>query len=1475
MKINLRKKFFIILAFLFVVLSALGIELLVPSSTVKVNSLSKSNVLTTEIFQPSRVDVSAHSRSSGVDKHGLKLSFNSEGDSIKLKENVIGDFSIEYVQANESDFNPIKELQFVFTDIENGNNFSIFVEQDNLSYNVGVLFNGGKSGIHRLDNKEKGFTYLYNNDGLYTNLLGHKAVVDYVADTKCVYFGNGVERLLVWDLSKVNNDGKDIGYVLNDFNAYSVEIIAKEIESKKGVEVNNDIIIYSINNVSVESFFIDANLTNSIYANIEKYGIVGKEYLIPQGKAHNIVDGISDDYVSVKVNGESVADNKFIPTAEEDYELTYYLGDVSKKYNVSVKGKEPNNTLIFDEPIAEGVEIGQEVYIPQLKVSGGEYISKVITAKVTIIKDLVELNEYKNVESGFKFIFSEIGNYEIKYICDGEEVQSYNFEIAQENNYIYGSNLKSMYSKNSQIDLSDVCAKFGDETVQGEVYVRIPDGRIISNKQFRLFNEGIYTILFNTTYNGRDYTLKKTFEVSNLAQDLFSNSSKELQISYGTSLVTGKSGVKFTANSGGLSFVYDQLIDISKYVNQTEKSVDDFVSISSTAIPLIEMSIDPISAGVSGALDFTIYLEDAEDSDNKIAINIRYNSDEVGSTVKAGATGQELTGMEWRDAGAASQQYYNGAKFIRRTNRFGFFTYHTFDGTTSDNDGTNANDSSICIYYDNVEKQILCKPIEGISEENPTGDPWLVCDLDEELLFGNNLWSGFKSDKVIIKGQVSGLTSTSVDYFIYTVDGIRLDSSKLIYSEAPTITIENFGGDSLKSIIGKSIKVPYASAMDMYNKSIDIYAVKAYFVKGMNLIDVNISNNMLKTEKAGIYIIRYYAKDSYGNVGYKDLVVNSYSFYKDITLTIGDECDKYKNFNVFDTAKILPSKYIHVENAIGETILETKVYNRLPESLDWDELPIIDERFSIDRLGEYKVEFIAMDSLGRIVKNYYTFNVEKPIEYDYVVDSKLPVYEAFISGNTYDIYSINVLEIRSDGTTNKVAADIYVNGEKFNENTYTAEDFTKTIDNYQERNLKLEYKYGDVVIKEYNIPIVPVLVEEKIIILDKYEKIETVFHVENYFNIWGNAEFAVNNSYTLLTLDNQSSVTYSYPISTNNIKLTFDVDGEKSTNSPINTNIDYVLFTFRDSSNASNYLTVKVFVNENNITVAKLNDEIVGLENLTGSLLGTSSSTLSIKYDDDKQSFYDGNSGKLLFAVKENALGETFNGFDGKIYFTISIQSKDAEPASIRLLSFNNAKFVKMNKDVYKPNIVLDGQILGSYGLNAEILIPKAKAEHPFWDIKTLTVSVYDSLTNEYLISVDGIILNNVPANRDYVLKTDKSSAYFVSYRAVDKVNSAQEVNYLFKIKTDNEISLSIDGTIDAYVKVGDTIKIPNYTVNYLEESGENLDYVIMISPTNAYTLLQSGQDFKFAEKGEYILRFYAIDGVYGKYAIKEYRIIC
>lgn len=1424
-------------------------------------------LLVTELFAPSGIVLEPMSQDENMqvlDK-GLMLTSDDTKNVAKWKNECVGDFSLVYLPTQAGFSYTAKSLEVTFTDTADNGSFTIVVEHGQ-TMNAYVRFENVSAGIYYMNKKQLDFTSFCNEDGAYTQFSASKIGLQFDPSTMCVYAGDAEGALsLVWDLTKEINDGRNVEKTLKPFEEYTVSFAMPTFAVRSG-----SVILYEVNGCVLDELFIRNSGKPSVFANVEMNALVGHTYTVPQGVGFDVLDGeLNTEWKVYNPSGECVATNAstFIPTVTGEYTIAYTASNArdkstTREYVVKAYDTQPAFEYQLDWTLNDEYVLHEQVSIPKLWLSGGLRRFGKTLGKLTVEKDGAVFAGYENKESGFAFTFAETGEYAFVYDLNGEELR-YNVLVNGATSQFVTAGLQSKYAKNSVINCGDFRVLVDGTETPFSFSVKFPDGKRYQNKKFQANLAGKYELSATTKVGEKTYAFKKTFIVLEDYTDYFLPL-HGTAVENGVSSYTQKEGVVVTTTHSGALVEYTQPIDVSKYVNQRDLTYDNGkivgIKLKENAIPLIEFTVDPDIMNVRAANEVYIYLTDAANPDNVLTINARFRADYAAITT--GASGQSLKGfMNLKSTSENATSFIDGQYgSIEAYGGTGFRVWHTFDGLPAKDMRTG--ESVVSLYYDNEAKQLLSFP--GLDGGNTDAKNHVIMDYDDSRYLQADLpWSGFESDTVYLSMAVSGLTAAQAKTCIYTVDGKRFGGAT--DASAPTILVNE---SELLGVKGYSVAIPKATATDCSGNVLKPLA-KAYFVKDGKRFDVTVQNGRFETDYSGTYLVVYTAIDAFGRRNEKIVTVNVAETYADLTAVLEELTAEYTEGKIASELPLYDAQDVKICNAIGTIETECKIYFAA-EEVAFDGLTLIPQK-----AGIYTVKYTFTDAVGRTAEVSYTIDVAVPSEP--VIVSTLPTYVGFIRGNTYTVKDVYFVDYTRSETQQK--AEVYINGTRFVDTEYAVEDKVEGKNETQQNEmLRLEYRYGSVVLKGYDIPVITV---NKMI--DKKMGMQTIevsklFAERCFLTDERAAVTAQKTHFTLTSNDSLAKIAFAQPIQANGLQLVMDIDQTKNGDlSPVDTNLKSVKLYLTDASDLNKSLIVEVQADTltNKVRLC-INGEDYSAA-FAGSLVGSAVELIRLRYNEGY--FYDANGdGVKLVAPTHYANGEPFAGFDGLVYVSFVLEGIDeTKTMALRLYSINGQQLTgDLDADVVAPTIETQAEIGGIYEQGDTIDLSAAQAYDVLSGIAngslTLTVS-YTSGGNEYYAKdTAGLTLQNVSAKTGYTLQLNETGAYKAAYTVLDGKGNAYTKTFTFEVIKHQKPIITLKGNLPKSVKAGSVVNVPLADVAFADESEKNLAWVVYISPsTNTYTLMhEDDMAFYAAELGDYVIRYCALD-VYGSYTIVEY----
>lgn len=1405
------------------------------------------------------VDIATSDPSGTIADRGVLLSFN-EGGTVKVGDELMGEFELEYFPVPTEAGYSLSAWSFVFSDEATGNEFSVNVRHDEV-YTVSVAFSGVEAGVFypsypALTNN--GATAVANGGGRYTEIgNAEKIGIKFVPDTMCVYAVADGTDYLVWDMRVEENDNYDVDATLRTFGAYRVELVGNETSFGGG-----QVLVCSVNGYKTDETVFRDFATPIVGTSITEYGIVGEKYVFSEIYGYDFLDGVlktTKQLSSPSGKAVRIVNGWFIPEETGDYVLSVSaknsFGAIkTTEYVITVLEEIPSYELVYDaELLTKTYEMGDTVYVPKLTILGGLNIGNLAKiSDVTVYRNGVRMEAHTNVESGFTYTLLGVGEYKFVYEFWGETVEFTVQSQAKDCSFVC-EELASVVRVDTTIDITGGKFLIGDEEYEYNLQVKYPDGKVYANPIFVVDSVGKYEIIATVDKDGETYTDTFVLEAYEHAGDMFTTEDSTATFDFDVSKQTGRTGAKITTSKPNTPVVFEREIDLTKYREQTAikglgSKGDPVYGAKEDAIPLIEFSVEPVAYGVAATSLVRIYLRDAADLENFICIEVANKGSSTWAYLRARATGQSNMGF---DNTASGSDYLNGTQGRRWLgNTYGRGIWYSFIGSIMS--GLDNEDHTIKLYYDNEKKQILTRSYST----NPNNLNEILNDFDDTEWCNGPAWKGFISDKAILSVEVASVEELDVEYFIYNAGGISFAEREMKYVEGPSIFIER--ETPLYGVEGGKVQLPSAAAKDCYGKDVAQFATKVYYKQGESLYDIYTDGKSFVAPRAGEYIVKYIAVDVFGNISEKTIAVDvKDKNYAKLTATIAGGGE----YETGSLVRIQPTSDVVVENALGDATVSVSVYYKDGET----EIPVtIDPRGDVfvERTGTYVVRYTVLDESGRQTTCEYAITV---ILGDVVaVYGALPVYAGFVSGESYTIAQVIVKDY-SKQTPEPIIAETYIDGVKFTGDVYVA----PTLADGEKKTVIIEYKYNGGLVESYVVPIVGIY-KEVVEIVGGLEIKRSELNMDKMFVLSENMTATVDGLYIRLTANgDNASATFTNKTAVKGLKTQFVGDSVTDENgNAVDNNVSAIEVTLVDALNANRVIKL-LYAMDGKALMLSVNGKSTG-KATSGSINGLETNRITFVYGYEDGTIRDA-SGSELYKLTRYLNGDPFEGFGEYVYITYSIlRADETKSASIRVYSLSGQSLSVAKSDQVAPNIYLESDFVGGYyELGSEITVPAASSYDVLNKVKSFTVSV---LYTDVVGNVSKL-LDNAEPSVAYALKLDKVGTYHVTYRAEDAKGNVMEKVVLITAFTAVDPVITLSGEVPVYGKLNTAIVLPTYSVEFAVDRTENLSYIMIISPSNRYQMLDSAE-FTPTERGVYRVRYFALD-YYGRYTILEYRISC
>ena len=875
--------------------------------------------------------------------------------------------------------------------------------------------------------------------------------------------------------------------------------------------------------------------------------------------------------------------------------------------------------------------------------------------------------------------------------------------------------------------------------------------------------------------------------------------------------------------SGGESFAsyeksertYDQQ---GLYVSLQEGETLNF----STAIDLKnakknEMVIDLFVAPQNERrADFqTLYLtfSDVEVPSSYFTLRAIQSNDNHDYCYLAGATpGQPYAGL----------QEFNGRLIYHINNEFGYPIIHSFYGDYPLYPNSKTGERSLKLYYD-FEQNAIYSSFDA---------PYPICDFDDTKFFGSP-WGGFPSGKVNLSISAGTYVSESACFVIKSAKGLNLAQKILEDVTPPQINIDipsPYSSSNLpKAIKGYEYPVFEASAKDEISGEVDVKTYVYYHYDGDKTIMVNVENGKFITERKGVYDIVYEAKDNVGNIATKTLSINSVDYPIPMNIIIDSSpLSQCKRGEIYE----FPS--FAIEGGSGNHTSEFQVTHNglLVELRENDFIP--------KELGKYVVKLIATDMIGQKAIYQYELNVSEnngAVIYD---TPKLPKY--FLETYPYELPLINATDFGENEAISPCVVEVTMGG---NTSTYQSGSLFTPNNNGEEGDITVVYKYKEAE-KRFEIPCLPVYsgIQMK---MDRYF-IKDGLSLNTAFDLY---------SEVIASGEGASSWEFANPIYADAATIRIStLSGESRFTS--------LSFSLEDEFNPEEKVTLHLDRNTDGSVYAR-----VGNASVKTDLSFYATQISDISYS---KGFFTINNTSI--SVEKYDDGRTFNGFTSGFAYLSSSMESTASGAKYLLYKIDNQTICDIAFDPIEPIISIQGNNAGGRRDKGDTyLVPPALA----YDVLDPYVELKLKVTGpggKAVTSTDGVLLNEVAADRYYEIPLDEFGSYNVSYVATDSSGNVRTNGINITVVQNTAPEIKIKSSYKTQVSLGEAIILPDYEVIFQDENAEQTVYASIQTPKGSFIILSEGNNsFLPSYSGEYIVKIHAMDGE-GNKAVFEYKVL-
>lgn len=974
---------------------------------------------------------------------------------------------------------------------------------------------------------------------------------------------------------------------------------------------------------------------------------------------------------------------------------------------------------------------------------------------------------------------------------------------------------ETSYAYGSELAIADESLTVGGKQEVLNKTLIYPSKKAVSTDKVVLNEFGKYTIRYSKVIDGKYYQDEYAFGVDRTAYSVSNGCSAEYTNLDNYDYISNKSteGLKVTLNKSG-TFTYNNYIDLNNLG-------EDNLLLSLFALPQEQGTRD---FGI-----FNIRIIDAFDETNYIQIRVKayqefMSSGEAFSSYILAAVpsiGQNLTSKSY------TQTYVND---------WGRYTFFSFSADARGN-GNDVVKNALAIHYDQETKQLIIPHNIGWDAM-----PDVIADFDDPAYFSDSVWDGFSTSKVVLSVSIGGLAASSGSFMINYIDG--QDLSDPVFSDMVPELVADLDGyeeDSLPfAEVGKPYSIFPLTAQDDVDGNMDA-AISVTYNKNGKDYDVNVENGAFVPYAEGEYKITYKAVTTTGQVESKVLTVVAKAAS---ALNVNFSAD---NGEYLINQPYTPIGYT-ATNAYGKTRYDIVITDKNNSKYVWDE----DFLFQIS--GEHVVEYTVYDYAGRSATHEFRIQVGASTEPTWVGSPAIPKYMlgsyyCKIDGaKTQYAYEIKPLLARfydADGNMQEKTADIYFDGKKVENGKIAPQITAGSKPQIKVIEFKAEFNGTTYTSETYTTIVVS---PTQLINGTEYLSMTQYFVGEGLTNFLEYGQTSKKFLEFVASGDGANYVDFVNPVGINKAAVEFNIDPAKTSFEKIrvtaydSVETDKAIYAdyYYDSDKKTSYMTV----NSNTLEAV-----------VSGSLIEDNQNNISFRYDIDTRKV----SGYPL-VIKTYADGTEFDEFpSGKVYLRVELIGAVKDKAAVRIMKIDNQIFHhETTRDRVAPTAMFVGGIQNSYVEGETVVISEAIVSDVLSPYSYASFSVKNRASGEYVTDANGVLLKNVSIDKEYSFV-----AQIATYELMVSVGDGTTTDTYKQVFSGVDVTkptMTVKGGVVGKAKVGETYRLPEFTLSDNFSSEENCDKWIVLYFTNGRVERIDSNVYVFSTAGEYVLGLFGAD---------------
>lgn len=801
----------------------------------------------------------------------------------------------------------------------------------------------------------------------------------------------------------------------------------------------------------------------------------------------------------------------------------------------------------------------------------------------------------------------------------------------------------------------------------------------------------------------------------------------------------------------------------------------------------------PDTVGSVDCREMYFRLEDAVDPDNFILIKIKQS--------------QYGDGVVYISARAHNQPVFYGVEDGSPTGKpidgmHGFAGKGSFYGTNFGMDGY-----MLSLGYDNATQTVY-------AGNNFYGKNKYVIDFNNSKCFDEG-WSGFPSGKARLTIYGAAFDKASCSFVITYMAQTDLKEEILELTEPSEIIVDygEYTADSYPSaVLGKPYKIFGAHSLEIYTP--EKIETNVYTSYGSSVrTNVAVKDGYFTPISTDVHTIEYRCTDGFGNTRTFAVPIRVLADSTPITFEVNTS-----PVSVTVGGTLALPEVISITG--GEGNVRIVIYL---EDADGERTVVESDSLRMVRSGDFSLVYEATDYNGQTVAKRVAVSVAPTDRPSIYAEPQLP--KVFLKKAKYKVPELKA-EDYSSGTATQISTAVTVlSGTR----VLPVEDGYFTVD--AETEITLVYtavnSAGKSTSRSFNVPVRDVGYGGSL-------------DITRYFDTDGGTVTAMDRSMVLSANGSDTRFSFLRELMGDGFEIVFNIDGDKNGFSAV----EIKLTDWEDESTYVTFLIGK-------------RDE--------GSYLSVNGSSrfseMSEQFGGASKDFtltFNGCSlmiGNTSVYVSKDALGKDFGGFDDYVYCDITLKGVDGT-AALSLKTLNRQPMTDFTYDVASPRVMFGGAYGGEREKDTVYNICEVYAVDVIDPYTEITISV-QSPSKEYVKSVDGVLLKNAPADREYGILLTEYGRYSVSYTYADGSGNSESLSYVVRC-LDKEPPVVTPEKTEISGEVGKEIRVPGYECS--DNVSEGLTVTVQIvNPEGVISTVNDGV-FVPEMSGRYIIRYLAID---------------